>query len=582
MFARRKRPQAPPPSVDLPSSERLDSWKEIGAYLKRDERTVRRWEREGLPVYRRLHSKKATVYSYKSQIDAWWNGGRASLELQETARRQYRGQLWWVATGLALVSLGAVAANVVWVRNRWLGRRVTGEITSLAVLPLENLSGKAEQDYLADGMTEALTTELAKISALRVISRDSAKQFKGTKTPLAQIGERLKVDAVVEGAVVQQGDRIAVTAQLVRIQPELTLWAERYERDVTSLLGLQSDIARGIAIEVRAKLTPQEHALLATTRRVDPRAYEAYMKGLFFMETVTPEGISKGIDYFTRAVGIDPNFAPAYAGLADAYNRAAIQDYQSASEAYPKAKAAVSKALQLDDTLAEAHVLAGVIRFRYDWDWTGAERDLKRGLELNPNSSRAHLGYSTYLLAIGRIDDAVRIARRNVEIDPLTVQRYVDLGWKLSYARRYDEAITQLKKGLEITPDNAAAFGALGNAYAHKLMPAEALAMCKEALAGRAGSFFISNCGRVYVLAGKQREALELVTSLLAQRPIPLYQVVRLYDALGDREQAVHWLMDAYDARAPEMCFLRIDTVSEALRSDPRFQAVLRQMNFPS
>jgi serine/threonine-protein kinase len=232
--------------------------------------------------------------------------------------------------------------------------------------------------------------------------------------------------------------------------------------------------------------------------------------------------------------------------------------------------------------LAEAHVLAGVIKFRFDWDWTGAERDLKRGLELNPNSSRAHLGYSTYLLAMGRIDDAIRIAQRNVEIDPLTVQRYVDLGWKLSYARRHDEAITQLKKGLEITPDYADAYGGLGRAYAAKLMPAAALAMCEKAVAGHAGSFVISDCGHVYVLAGKRREALELLTNLMAQRSIPQYQVARLYDALGNREQAVHWLIEAYEARAPEMCFLRIDTVSEALRSDPRFQAVLRRMNFPS
>ena len=576
-------PQAPPPSFDPPARERLDSWKEIGAYLKRDERTVRRWEREGMPVHRHMHAKKATVYSYKSEIDAWWNGGgRARVEAPEAAASRYRRSLWWIAAGLTLVAVGVVAVNVTWIRNRWFGRRLAGEIGSIAVLPLENLSGNPEQDYFADGMTEALTTELARISALRVISRESAMQFKGAGKPLAQIAEELNVDAVVEGAVVHEGGRVGVTAQLVQVRPERLLWAERYERDVTSLLVLQSEVARAIAAEIHATLTPQEQALLARTRRIHPKAYEAYVKGLFFMEKVTPEGITKSIDYFTRAIVIDPTYAPAFAGLADAYNRAAIQNYRPAKEAYPAAKVAVSRALQLDDKLAEARVLAGVIKFRFDWDWAGADRDLKSGLELNPNSSRAHLGYSSYLLAMGRIDEAVRVARRNVELDPLTVQRYVDLAWKLSYAKRHDDAITQLKKALEIGPDSADAYGRLGANYAAKAMPAEGLGMCEKALDKHAGSFVISECGRVFVLAGKQHKALELLKHYFAQSAVPQYQVARIYDALGNREQALEWLVQAYEARAPEMCFLQIDTLSEALRFDPRFQDLLRRMNFPS
>lgn len=575
-------PQAPPSSVGPPAGDRLDSWKEIGAYLKRDERTVRRWEREGLPVYRHLHTKKATVYSYKSEIDAWWKRGRDRLELQDTATPRRRRRVWWIATGLALLAVGSVAGNVAWLRSRWSSRRAAGEIASIAVLPLQNLSGKPEQDYLADGMTEALTTELARISALRVISRESAMEFKGVRKPLSQVAEELKVDAVVEGAVVREGSRVAVTARLIQVRPEKLLWAERYDRDLTSLLGLQNEVARAVASEIQAKLTPREKALLATTRRVDPQAYEAYVKGHFFLETVTPEGISRAVEYFSRAIDIDPTYAPAYAGLADAYNRAAIHDYRPAREAYPAAKVALARAVQLDDTLAEARVLSGVIRFRFDWDWAGAERDLKSGLALDPNSSRGHLGYSTYLFAMGHMDDAVRVAMRNVELDPLTIQRYTDLAWKLSRVSRYDEAIAQLKKAQEIVPDSGEIYGILAMNYAGKLMLTEALTLCDKALAKHVGSFAIGDCGRIYVQSGKRREAIDLLKRLLAQEAVPQYQVARLYDALGNKEQAVQWLLQAYEARASEMCFLRIDTVSEALRSDPRFQAVLLKMNFPS
>ncbi len=462
-----------------------------------------------------------------------------------------------------------------------LGRPVAGEITSIAVLPLENLSRDPEQNYFADGMTEALITELGKISTLRVISRQSVMQYKDTKKPMAQIARELKVEAVVEGAVVREGDRVRVTAQLIQMRPERHLWAERYERDLTSILVLQSEVARAIAGEIRAKLTPQEQAVLAKARPVNPQAYEAYLKGLFFMEKVTQEGITKGIEYFRQAIDLDPTYAPAYAGLADGYNRAAIRGYQPAKGAYPAAKAAVSRALALDDALTEAHVLSGVIKFRFDWDWAGAEEELKRALELSPNSSRVHLGYSTYLLAMGRAEDAIAVAQRNAELDPLTVQRHIDLAWKLSYVGRYDDAITRLGKALELSPDSAPAYGMLATSYAAKGMYAKAIAMCEKALHLPADSSVLYDCGHVYVLADRRRQALKVLQRMLAQSYVSRYQVARLCDAMGDRKQALQWLDQAYEARAPEMCFLKIDTFSAELRSDPRFQTLLRRMSFP-
>lgn len=576
------KPPSPPQASGPSAAERLDSWKEIAAYLRRDESTVRRWEKEGLRVHRHAHKKKATVYAYKSEIDAWWKDGRAQLELTEDAAAGRRRGLAWVsvAAGLTIVTVG-LGLNVAGLRDRLLGRPVAGEISSIAVLPLKNLSGDPEQDYFGEGITEALIAELGRISGLRVISRTSVMQYKDTRQPLPQIARQLNVDAVVEGAVVREGDRVRVTAQLMQVRPERLLWAERYERDLTSILVLQNEVTRAIAGEIRAKLTPGDQVRFARARPVDPEAYEAYLRGLFFTEKVTHEGITKGIGYFRQAIDFDPTYAPAHAGLADGYNRAAIHGYQPAREAYPAAKAALSRALQLDDTLAEAHVLAGVIKFRFDWDWTGAERDLKRGLELNPNSSRAHLGYSTYLLAMGRTDDALRVAQRSVELDPLTPQRHLDLAWKLSFAGRHDDAIGRLKKALEMAPDSADAYQVLAANYAAKGMYAEAVSACERALGLPLESTVLASCGRVYVLAGRRGPPSSFLETMLAQSHVSPYQVALLYDAMGDRKQALRWLDEAHEAHAPEMCRLKVDAFSAELRSDPRFQHLLRRMNFP-
>jgi TolB-like protein/tetratricopeptide (TPR) repeat protein len=565
-----------------PASERLDSWKEIAAYLKRDERTVRRWEKEGLPVHRHTHKKKATVYAYKSEIDSWWDDGATRLEDSQGTGGNRKPRLGRsVVAGLTLLSLALFGLNVGDLRDRWLDWLVTGEITSIAVLPLENLSGDSEEDYFADGMTEALITELGKISALRLISRQSVMQYKETKSPLAQIMRELNVDAVVKGAVVREGDRVRVTAQLIQVGPERHLWTNHYERDLTSILLLQSEVAGAIAREVGASLTTRERVQLDKARPVNPQAHDAYLRGLLFMEEITRQGITQGIAYFRQAIDLDPTYAAAYAALADAYNRAAIQGYEPPKEAYPAAKAALSKAIQLDDGLPEAHVLDGVIKFRYDWDWTAAERGLKRGIELNPNSSRAHLGYSTYSLAMGRIEDAIRLAERALILDPLTALRHTHLGWLLSFAGRHDDAISHLQAALRLAPMSMDSRSVIALNYAVKSMQAEAISHCEGALALPVESPVLADCGRVYALAGRQDAGREILERMLAQDYVSPYQVALVCDALDDRKQAVEWLFRAYDTRAPEMCLLKIDTFSAQLRSDPCFQDILRRMKFP-
>jgi serine/threonine-protein kinase len=300
------------------------------------------------------------------------------------------------------------------------------------------------------------------------------------------------------------------------------------------------------------------------------------------MEQATEEGLTKGMDHFRMAIESDPAYAAAHAGLADALNRAAIHGHQRATDAYPRAKAAAAAALQLDETLAEAHALMGVIKFRFDWDWSGAERDIRRALDLNPSSSRGHLGYSTLLLLKGQTQDAIRVAERNVELDPLTPQRHTDLAWKLIHARRYDDAIAHIRRALDLGPDSVNAYALLALVYSGRGMHAEAITACVRALGLSRPGTALGICGRVYVQAGRDAEARALLQNPSARGPASAYELALVHDALGERAEALRRLVQAYEERAPEMCRLKIDAFSADLRSDAGFQELVRRMNFPS
>src|SRR5260370_4178831 len=380
-----------------------------------------------------------------------------------TERRAAR--LWIVTGVLAAMLVLFVALNIGGLRQRLLTTGVPREIQSIAVLPLENLTGDPEQEYFADGMTDELIAELAKISALRVISRTSVMRYKGVKKPLPQAAQELGVDAVVEGTVFRSGDRVRVTANLVQASPEKHLWAESYERDLRDILALHSDVATAIAREIQIKVSPQEQARLTSSRPVNPGAYQLYLKGRYFWEKRTTANLNKAREYFEQAIEKDPTYALASAGLADSYVLLSVYGSLPSKEGFPKAKAAALKALQIDNALAEAYPSLGWVRYFYDWDFPGAETDFKRAIELNSNYATAHHWYGWYLAVMGRFDEGLAELKKAQELDPLSLGISTNLGRGLYFAHRYDEAIQQHRRALDMDPKSSKAHPDLGGAH---------------------------------------------------------------------------------------------------------------------
>ncbi len=493
----------------------------------------------------------------------------------------------WRKIALVAIAFGAILALLVvlntggWRQRLW---EPSGPkpIQSIAVLPLENLSGDPTQEYFVDGMTEALITDLAQISALRVISRTSVMRYKGTKKSLPEIARELNVDAVVEGAVVQSGGRVRISGQLLHAATDRHLWAKSYERDLSNVVALQGEVARDIAHEIRVKLTPQEQGRLSSAHAVVPEAHEAYLKGRYYWNKRTPEGIKKALEYFQQAVEKDPGYALAYAGLADAYTVLSFNSDTPPGESYPRAKAAASKALEIDDTLAEAHASLGFTLRNYDWDWPGAEREFQRAIQLSPNYAWARQGYAGYLSLLGRHTEALTEAKRAQAQDPLSLIITSLLGRYYYHARQYDQAIEQCRKALEIDPNFWVAHLFLGKAYERKALYEEAIAEFQKA-----GSVTIeasTDIGYVYAVSGHRHEALKVLdklTQLSKRRYVPSYHIARIYAGLGEKDEAFAWLEKAYAQRDGWLNWLRVDPTLDSLRSDPRFTSLLRRVGLP-
>lgn len=463
----------------------------------------------------------------------------------------------------------------------------SSQIRSLAVLPLTNMSGDPEQEYFADGMTEELITELSQVSSLKVISRTSVMRYKGSSKPLPQIGRELGVDGVVEGSVVRSGGRLRVNVQLIHAPSDLHLWAKSYEKNVQEVLTLQRDVAQAITAEIQANLTPKQRTRLTTTRTINPEAYELYLKGRYHWSKRTEDGLKRSLDYFQRAIDLDPTYAVAYSGLADTYIVLGNNSFLPGKETYPKAKAAALKALELDGSSAEAHASLGQVMFEFDRDLERALNELQIATNLNPSYALAHYVYGYRLAEMGRNEEGAREIEEARRLDPLSVRITANIALIHYWGRHYDQAIIEARKALELEPNDDGTHTRLGEVYLQK-------GMLKEALAEHWSSFSPEErtrrgfadpyLARVYAAMGNRTEALRELRKL-QQQPTPGYTspflIARVYVTLGDTDQALGWLQKGFNEYAGGMDWLKVDPALDPIRSDPRFQELLRRMNFP-
>jgi serine/threonine protein kinase/Tfp pilus assembly protein PilF len=458
-------------------------------------------------------------------------------------------------------------------------------LDSIAVLPLDNLSGDPDQEYFSDGITDALINELAQISALRVISRQSVMQYKGSTKPMPEIAKELNVKAVVEASVLTAGSRVRINAKLVQASTDQTLWAQSYEREMIDILVLQSEVVQTLAQEIKVGLTPEEKARLTSSHIVDAEAHKAYLKGRYFLNKLTPEDINKAIEYFQQAIEMDPDYAPPYAGLSDACFHLVDwvippEDTSAIEDARTKSREAARRAIEIDETLSEAHSSMATARLFYDWDWAGAEASFKRAIELNPGDALAHIHYSQFLSLVGKHKTALEEAKRAEELVPLSPLAYYYVGQAYFLERQYDQANQQLEKALEFNPNFIPALNLYGYVYYEKNRRKDALAMWGKMhdLTGR------KELAKAFVeldfkeALHKWLELSDTPGSAFCLKP-STYALVYMF--LEEKDEAFKWFERAYNERDTSMVFIKMDPVYDFLRSDPRFQDLISRMDFP-
>ncbi len=489
---------------------------------------------------------------------------------------------------LALAGVLAALLVVVgyYARQRfWPSGKPSGRIM-LAVLPFENMSGDPSQEYFSDGLTEEMIAQLGRLypQRLGVIARTSTTRYKKTSKGIDQIGHELGVGYVLEGSVRRAGDRVRITAQLIQVSDQTHLWAENYERDARDLLALQSDVAARIGNSLAVELLPSERARLANVPTINPEAHEAYLKGLSFVRE-GKAGAKKSLEYFEQAIQLDPSYAAPYSGQARAYHVLAFMGDIAPAEAYPKAKAAAIKALKLDDTSAEAHAMLALALTTYDWNWADAEREFRRALELNPSHAGIHDSYSHYLMAMGREEESLAEVRRAVELDPASAVLAACLGWHSLYSDIYGQAVEQSLKALQIDPNNYLARFNVGQSYEHQQKYDEAIAAFQNAVEVSGGrTHALAGLAYAYGVAGKRRQAEKILADLKERAKksyVSAYEIAAIHTALGDKEQAFAWLDKAYQERSSWLIHLRWEPRFQPLRSDPRFQELLRRIGLP-
>jgi len=534
----------PKPAQD----QRFESWKEISAYLKRGVRTAQRWERlEQLPVHRHKHSRQESVYALQAEIDEW-----------RESRKPWK---------------------------QWLNSGDTSERPRLrlAVLPFENISKNAEEEYFADGLTEEMIAQLCRAhpGTLGVIARTTVMRYKGTEKTAEEIGKELRVDALLEGSVRRYGDQLRVTAQLIQVKDESHLWAESYDRKVVDVLEIQSSVAEQIAKSLELQLLPKRKAKAAR----NSGAHDAYLRGRYFWNRRTVPEFFRAIEYFKRAVDIDPDFAQAHSGLADTYSTLGWYGVLTGEEAWERAESSARRALEADPYLAEGHTSLAFGLHSFAWDWAESEREYRRALELDPNYVTGHQWYAFFLMAMGRMEEAEEQMKKALALDPLSLTLNSYYGWVLYFARKYDEAIEQVLRALDIEQGFLIAHFILGLAYSKKKMVREAIREYRIArdVAGE-GVLVLTGLAHVYGTAGKKREAQQHLEKLLGLKDqhVSPYQIAYAYAGCGLKDRAIEQLERAVEQRESWLPHLRVEPGLDGLRDDPRFQEIVTRLKFPA
>jgi TolB-like protein/Tfp pilus assembly protein PilF len=532
-------------------------------------------------VLRALAKAPADRFRTADELAEALEQSERTVELAAPGRASRRRRI----TLFAVALLGILGFGAWWVAPRFgVG---SSHIESLAVLPLANLGGDSGQDYFVEGMQEALIAELSKISALKVISRTSTLRYRKTEKPLSVVAHELNVDGVIEGSALREGDQVRITVQLVDGRSDRHVWGQTFDREMRGVLALHSEVAREIAKQIKVTLTPPELQRLAVTRVVNPKAYELYVLGRHQWNQRTLDRTRHSVENFLEALNQDPSYAPAYAALADAYMWLGEQGGMPQREARDAAAGALAKALELDETLADAHVSMGLWKLRSEWNWAASEREFKRALELNPGSASAHQMYGRTLSFTGRFEEALRELEKARELDPLSVPVNAYIGQVYLHARQYPRAEEQLRKTLRIDPNHVLTHHNLGELYLAQGRSAEAVKELQRAVEGSAepSSHYLAMLGCAYAKAGRKTEAVRILKNLEKKAKEDLastFDVASLHAALSEKEQALAWLEQGYTKRDYWLVEIRAWPWFDSLRSEPRFQSLLRKMHLPA
>ena len=505
------------------------------------------------------------------------------LTTSKLEKRAFQRRVLITAAALLIAVLVGISTSGI--KDSLFGGAEPARITSIAVLPLKNMTGDPEQEYFADGMTEALITELSKIGALRVISRQSVMQFKYTDLSMPEIARRLNVDAVVEGSALQIGGRVRITAQLIEAATDLHLWGDSYDRDLRDVLALHSEVARAIAEAIRIAVTPDEARLLASASEIDPEAHRRYLLGQYHVEIWFPADLEKAIEYFEDAIEIDPGFAKAYAGLAESYEAVNFFGYMPRLDYIDKWRTAIELSLEFDSNLPDAHRANAGINYYHDWNWGAAEQSFKRAISRNRSFFEAYHYYTWFLLAMGRPEEAHMRIKQALELNPLAINAYLTSSDVFYMSRQYDQAIEQLNEILAMSPNASFAHSRLGWSYLQKGLFDEAITAMETAVnMSPDATEHRWMLGHAYGMAGqtaKARDVLNYLHGLAKEQNVHAIGFALVHVGLGEFDMALEWLEIAYRNHDSWMVYLNVWPPLDRLRSDPRFQDLLRRMNFP-